>query len=295
MDGLYINGTLNVTYIFPQNTPTPEKPVPTPTPETPTPENPTPETPTLPQTGIQANDTGAMILIAGVLVCVGSLLNQKIEKVSPRLNRESNMKKIITAALIVLVLVSGCSKSNKPDDEQKAKLNEASDRLMNANAIDMDLTLEMKPEKREQLNDAVSANMEIQYAKAKLPLDFDLIFKINVPDEDDTSMNFYKKGTDVYMDFMEQKMKIDLKQIPQVGMFLELPFNDVQSEPADINFEKATVVSENNQLVYTFDLNDFLQSDTFKKALAEQGQDVDLDFKQGQAIVKVGTKLRPSI
>ncbi|MBK2404499.1 hypothetical protein EPJ90_06605 [Erysipelothrix sp. strain 2 (EsS2-7-Brazil)] len=201
------------------------------------------------------------------------------------------MKKIITAALIVLVLVSGCSKSNKPNDEQKAKLNEASDRLMNANAIDMDLTLEMKPEKREQLNDAVSANMEIQYAKAKLPLDFDLIFKINIPDEDDTSMNFYKKGTDVYMDFMEQKMKIDLKQIPQVGMFLELPFNDVQSEPADINFEKATVVSENNQLVYTFDLNDFLQSDTFKKALAEQGQDVDLDFKQGQAIVKVGDEI----
>ncbi|WP_228410397.1 MucBP domain-containing protein [Erysipelothrix piscisicarius] len=81
VDGLYINGTLNVTYIYsPKNTPTPEKPVPTPTPETPTPENPTPETPTLPQTGIQANDTGAMILIAGVLVCVGSLLNQKNRK-----------------------------------------------------------------------------------------------------------------------------------------------------------------------------------------------------------------------
>lgn len=81
VDGLYIKGTLNVTYIYsPKNTPTPEKPVPTPTPETPTPENPTPETPTLPQTGIQANDTGAMILIAGVLVCVGSLLNQKNRK-----------------------------------------------------------------------------------------------------------------------------------------------------------------------------------------------------------------------
>ncbi|CAH2763509.1 Uncharacterised protein [Erysipelothrix amsterdamensis] len=201
------------------------------------------------------------------------------------------MKKIITAALIVLVLVSGCSKSNKPTDEQKAKLNEASERLMSANAVDIDLALEMKPEKREQLNDAVSANMGIQYAKGESVLDFDLIFKINVPDEKDASMNIYKKGSDVYMDFMEQKMKIDLKQIPQVGMFLELPLNDMQSEPVDINFEKATVVSENNQLVYTFDLNDFLQSETFKNALEEQGQDVDLDFKQGQAIVKVGEEI----
>lgn len=201
------------------------------------------------------------------------------------------MKKIMTTILIVLVLLSGCSKSNKPNDEQKAKLNEATDRLMNANAVDIDLVLEMKPEKREQLNDAVSANMGIKYAKARLPLDFDLIFKINVPDENDASMNIYKKGSDVYMDFMEQKMKIDIKQIPQVGTILEFPYSDIQSKTTDINFDNATVVSENNQLVYTFDLNDFLQSDTFKKALAEQGHDVDLDFKQGQAIVKVGEEI----
>lgn len=65
----------------------------------------------------------------------------------------------------------------------------------------------------------------------------------------------------------------------------------LQSKTTDINFDKATVVLENNQLVYTFDLNDLLQSDTFKKALAEQGHDVDLDFKQGQAIVKVGEEI----
>lgn len=201
------------------------------------------------------------------------------------------MKKILVMMLTFVLLVTGCSKSNKPNEEQKAAFTAAAERMANAKSADIDINVHMEPEKLEEGDEPVDVTMKMAFKTGKTVNDMDAVISMKMDEDPDNSFSIYKSGADLYMEIMDNKIKTNLGAISEFDELLELPteFEKVASE--DFDFDKSTVSVENGKTIFTYDLKEIIASDEFKEKIEQEESLDQVEITGGQVLITLGEEI----